>query len=162
MTPTANQKFNVGDPAPDFTLTDQNGKDMTLSALKGKIVVLYFYPKDFTPGCTTEACDFRDNDATLKSAGAMVFGISPDDSARHAKFQDNYELPFQLLSDSDHKVMEAYDAWGMKKNYGKEYEGVIRSTFIIDAEGKIAKSWRNIRVKGHVDKVLAEVQKLSA
>lgn len=153
--------IEVGDVAPNFTLQDHSGKDVKLSDLKGKTVIIYFYPKDFTSGCTTESCDFRDNYARLQSSGAEVIGISPDDSAKHAKFRDEYKLPFMLLVDADHKVMKAYGAWGMKKNYGKEYEGVIRSTFILDGKGNIAKSWRNIRVKGHVDKVLAEVQKLN-
>ncbi len=153
--------IETGAFAPAFTLPDHNGKDVKLSDLRGKIVVIYFYPKDFTPGCTTESCDFRDNYARLQNAGAEVIGISPDDSTKHTKFRDKHELPFTLLTDEEHKVMEAYGAWGIKKNYGREYEGVIRSTFIIDNEGKVVKSWRNLRVKGHVEKVLAEVQKPS-
>ncbi|MFC1499391.1 thioredoxin-dependent thiol peroxidase [Candidatus Zixiibacteriota bacterium] len=155
-------KLAVGDPAPDFTLSDHNGEDVTLSDLKGSPVVLYFYPKDNTPGCTTEACDFRDNMARILSAGAMVLGVSGDSAESHQKFREKFDLPFPLLVDDGHAVMEAYGAWGEKKMYGKVFKGLIRSTFLIDSAGKIAHAWYNVRAKGHVDTVLAALDELQA
>jgi peroxiredoxin Q/BCP len=159
-----------GQKAPDFTLPAHDGTSVTLSALRGKNVVLYFYPKDDTPGCTTEACHFRDHLGQLTSHGAVVLGVSADSLERHQKFADKYDLNFQLLSDTDHKVLEAYGAWQLKKNYGKEYWGIVRSTFLIDKEGVVRKAWPRVTVqrknkdgevtKRHVDAVLTELEKL--
>jgi len=154
-------KLQVGEVAPDFTLPDQNGKAIHLKQLQGAPVVLYFYPKDFTPGCTREACDFRDNYELLRKAGAVVLGVSPDAPASHGKFIAEHGLPFTLLSDTTHQTMQNYGAWGLKKQYGREYEGVIRSTVLIDADGKIARVWSSVKVDGHVAAVLTEVEKLS-
>ncbi len=129
----------VGTEAPPFKLKDASGKSHELRDNKGHWVVLYFYPKDDTPGCTKEACSFRDNHAALEQAGATVIGVSADSAGSHQKFAEKYELPFLLLIDEDHAVARAYGAYGMKKNYGREYEGVIRSTFVIDPAGCIAK-----------------------
>lgn len=148
-------KLNIGDNAPDFTLTDHEGNDVTLSSLQGNPVVVYFYPKDDTPGCTTEACDFRDNMARITGAGATVLGISADSAKSHQKFREKYDLPFPLLVDDDRAVMDSYGAWGEKKMYGKVFKGLIRSTFLIDRDGKIAEAWYNVKAKGHVEKVLA-------
>jgi peroxiredoxin Q/BCP len=147
-------ELSIGDRAPDFTLSDQDGKDVVLSGLRGNPVVVYFYPKDNTPGCTTEACDFRDNMARITGTGATVLGISPDSAKSHQRFREKYDLPFPLLVDGDHAVAASYGAWGEKKMYGKVHEGLIRSTFLIDSEGKIARAWYNVRAKGHVDRVL--------
>ncbi len=154
------EKLQPGDPAPDFTLKNQNDEETTLSDFRGKPVVLYFYPKDNTPGCTTEACDFRDNHSELKKLGVEILGVSPDSVKKHVNFIEKYNLPFTLLSNPEKDVLKTYGAYGIKKMYGKETEGVIRSTYIIDSEGRIYKSWRNIRVKGHVDKVTEQVKKL--
>ena len=154
--------INVGDSAPDFTLKAQDDRKVSLASFRGRIVALYFYPKDFTPGCTREACDFRDNFADLKQAGAVVLGISPDTADSHQKFTDKYGLSFTLLADPDHKVLEAYGAWGVKEHFGKETEGVGRSTVLIDSKGIIHRIWRSVQVEGHVEQVLAEVRKLSA
>ena len=146
----------VGAEAPVFSLKDQEGTEVSLAALKGKWVVLYFYPRDDTPGCTKEACNFRDNFGALKAAGAVVLGLSPDTEAAHKKFIAKYELPFQLLVDeADHGVARAYGAWGLKKNYGKEYEGMIRSTVIIGPDGKVAKTWGRVKPAAHGEEVLA-------
>ncbi len=152
--------LEAGAAAPDFTLPDDSGALLTLSDFRGRPVVLYFYPKDNTPGCTAEACDFRDNLARAAGHGAVVLGISPDPVASHARFKARHALPFPLLSDSDHAVAEAYGAWGGKKMYGKTFLGLIRSTFLIDAEGRIARVWRRVRVKGHVDEVLETLAEL--
>lgn len=143
-----------GTIAPDFTLSADGGGEITLSDYRGKKVVLYFYPKDDTPGCTTEACNFRDDYSEIVAAGAVVLGVSPDSVASHDKFRLKYELPFALLSDPDHHVAEAYGAWGEKKMYGKTYLGIIRSTFIIDEEGKIIKVFPRVRPKDHSQQVL--------
>ena len=127
--------------------------------MRGKKVVLYFYPKDDTPGCTTEACRFRDALPDFSKSGAEVIGVSKDSVARHDKFKAKHELPFALISDEDGTVCEAYGVWQEKKNYGKTYMGIVRSTFLIDEKGKVAAAWRNLRVKGHVEKVLEEAQK---
>jgi len=146
---------DVGSPAPDFDLRDQSGESVSLAGQRGKWVVLYFYPKDDTPGCTKEACDFRDNHGAIEAAGAIVLGVSADSEASHTKFAQKYELPFKLLvDDKDHGVARAYGAWGVKKNYGREYEGVIRSTFVIDPEGKIAKVWPRVKPDRHGEEVL--------
>ena len=143
-----------GAPAPDFQLTSDQGETVTLSALRGKPVVLYFYPKDDTPGCTTEACEFRDAYDRFRDQGVEILGVSPDTEASHQKFKSKYELPFTLLADPDHEAAEAYGVWKEKRNYGKTYMGVERSTFIVDADGKVAKAMRGIRPAGHAAQVL--------
>jgi peroxiredoxin Q/BCP len=145
----------AGAPAPSFTLPDQDGKPVSLKDFAGKWVVLYFYPKDDTPGCTKEACSFRDSHAALQARGAVVLGVSGDSTASHRKFADKYGLPFPLLADTDHAVARAYGAWGTKRMYGKEYEGLIRSTVIIDPEGRVAKTWPKVKPEGHGAEVLA-------
>ena len=149
-----------GQKAPAFSLQGDDGKLHKLADHKGERVVLYFYPRDMTPGCTTEACDFRDNLARLKKAGAVVYGVSKDSIASHEKFRDKHELNFVLLSDDKLDVHKKYGAFGEKTMYGKKVEGVIRSTFLIDEKGKIAKAWRNVKVGGHVDKVLEALKGL--
>ncbi|MGG1679652.1 thioredoxin-dependent thiol peroxidase [Neobacillus sp. NRS-1170] len=148
----------LGKPAPDFTLEANNGETITLSQLKGKNVVLYFYPKDMTPGCTTEACDFRDQHQEFNDVNAVILGISPDPVGRHQKFVEKYGLPFLLLADTDHMVAEAYDVWKLKKNFGKEYMGIERSTFIINKDGNVVKEWRKVQVKGHVEEALSYIR----
>jgi len=151
---------DVGDKAPAFNLEDQSGKSVKLSDLKGKTVVLYFYPKDDTPGCTREACAFRDEHSALKKAGAVVLGVSPDSGPSHAKFAGKYKLPFPLLADSDHAVSEKYGAWGEKSLYGRKFMGITRSTFLIDASGKVARVWPKVKVDGHVDQVLEAIREI--
>ncbi|MGG5252153.1 thioredoxin-dependent thiol peroxidase [Neobacillus sp. SM06] len=143
--------IEAGMSAPDFSLPANNGETVTLSDYRGKYVVLYFYPKDMTPGCTTEACDFRDQHQEFRELDAVVLGVSPDPLDRHEKFVEKYGLPFLLLADTEHEVAEAYGVWQLKKNFGKEYMGIERTTFVIDKEGTIAKVWRKVKVKGHVD-----------
>jgi peroxiredoxin Q/BCP len=148
---------DTGDPAPDFTLTDHDGDEVRLADLAGRRVVLYFYPKAFTPGCTAEACDFRDRHEVFAAAGYEILGVSPDPPERLAEFRAEHGLPFRLLSDPDHAVASAYGAWGTKKNYGKEYEGLIRSTFLIGADGTVTGAWRNVRAKGHAERIAREL-----
>lgn len=143
--------------APDFELKDETGQVHRLSDYRGKNVVLYFYPKDDTPGCTTETCSFRDNYSAYEKAGVVILGVSPDSPASHAKFKTKYHLPFTLLSDEDHKVSETYGTWGKKKMYGKEYFGILRSTYLIDKEGKIRKVFENVKPSEHSAEVLALV-----
>lgn len=145
----------VGDKAPDFSLPSSSGGTVSLSKLRGKKVVLYFYPRDDTPGCTREACDFRDNLGRAKSAGAQVYGVSKDSLASHERFREKYSLPFELLSDADNSTAKAWGAYGKKVMYGKDVLGTIRSTFLIDEQGKIAAVWSPVKVDGHVDQVLA-------
>ncbi|AMV09821.1 MULTISPECIES: thioredoxin-dependent thiol peroxidase [Geobacillus] len=152
----------IGQPAPDFTLPASNGKMVSLSDFRGRYVVLYFYPKDMTPGCTAEACDFRDRHAQFAELNAVILGVSTDSLKRHEAFIEKYELPFLLLSDEQHKVAELYGVWKKKKNFGKEYMGIERSTFIIAPDGTLAKEWRGVKVKGHVDEALAEVARLAS
>lgn len=140
--------------APDFTLQADDGREVTLSDYRGKKVVLYFYPKDDTPGCTTEACNFRDAHAEIVAAGAAVLGISPDNLKSHGKFKTKFSLPFALLGDPNHYVAEMYGAWGEKRMYGKTYLGIIRSTFIIDEEGRIIKVFPTVKVQNHSQEVL--------
>ncbi|GAF09645.1 thiol peroxidase [Paenibacillus pini JCM 16418] len=147
--------MEIGQEVPDFTLLGSNGENVTLSHFRGSKVVLYFYPKDMTPGCTQEACDFRDAHHELQNKGAVVIGISPDELKSHTKFAAKYDLPFMLLSDPDHKVSEQYGVWQLKKMYGREYEGIVRSTFLIDEEGKLMKEWRKVKVAGHRDEILS-------
>jgi thioredoxin-dependent peroxiredoxin len=144
----------AGKPAPDFSLLDQQGKKVTLSKLKGSPVILYFYPKDDTPGCTKEACGFRDAFADYEKAGAKVIGVSPDNVASHAKFAKKYELPFTLLADSENKVCEAFGVWKEKSMYGKKYMGVERTTFVIDAKGVVRQVFPKVKVESHSDAVL--------
>ena len=147
------QRLSIGDQAPDFTLPDSEGNEVSLSGFRGRNVVVYFYPAASTPGCTTEACDFRDNLNPLKSAGYDVLGLSPDAGPKLVKFAQDQNLNFPLLSDQDHQVAEAYGAWGEKKNYGKTYEGLIRSTIVLDGEGKVSLAQYNVKASGHVAKL---------
>ena len=140
--------------APDFTLQSDTGELVTLSSFRGRKVVLYFYPKDDTPGCTTEACAFRDDESLYLMKGAVVVGVSPDDSASHTKFRAKYELPFYLLSDPVHKVASLYGAWGKKQSFGKTVEGIIRSTFVIGEDGKVIKAFPAVKPAGHSAEVL--------
>lgn len=147
-----------GDPAPDFELPTTAGAGTALKDLRGRKVVLYFYPKDQTQGCTTEACDFRDHSSRIRLAGAEVLGVSKDSLGSHERFREKYDLPFDLLSDPDNSVATAYGAYGEKTMYGRKVMGTIRSTFLIDEKGKIEAVWSPVRVKGHVEKVLATLQ----
>src|SRR5437868_14843600 len=151
----------VGKKAPAFALESSDGGKVKLADLSGKVVVLYFYPRANTPGCTLEAQDFRDALPALDKLGAAVLGVSKDSIASHCKFRDKYELSFPLLSDPDGKVLEAYGAWGDKVLYGKKMKGIIRSTVLIDKAGKIAKVWPKVSVKGHVDEVVAAIKSLA-
>ncbi|MGM7703301.1 thioredoxin-dependent thiol peroxidase [Pseudalkalibacillus sp. Hm43] len=144
----------TGEKAPNFTLEANNGEKVSLSDFKGKNVVLYFYPKDMTPGCTTEACDFRDHHSEFSDQNTVILGVSPDPIDRHKKFIEKHDLPFLLLADEDHEVAEQYGVWQLKKNFGKEYMGIVRSTFIIDEDGELVKEWRKVRVKDHVEEAL--------
>jgi peroxiredoxin Q/BCP len=143
-----------GKKAPAFALTADNGAKVKLSDFKGRPVVLYFYPKDDTPGCTKEACAFRDRKSEMEKLGAVVLGVSPDNAASHAAFRDKYKLNFPLLADPDHAVAEKYGAWREKNMYGKKSMGVQRSTFLIDREGKVATVWKRVQVEGHDEQVL--------
>ena len=152
--------IEVGKKAPAFTLESSDGGKVKLSDHAGKIVVLYFYPRDNTPGCTVEANDFNAAVPALKKLGAVVLGASKDSIASHCKFRDKYKLTFPLLTDGDGKVMEAYGAWGDKVMYGKKMKGIIRSTVLIDKTGKVARHWPKVSVKGHVDEVVEAVKQL--
>jgi len=149
-----------GGKAPDFTLPADDGGEVKLSALGGRPVVLYFYPRDDTPGCTREACAFRDRRAELKKLGAQVLGVSPDSATSHEKFRDKFQLNFPLLADTDHKVAEKYGAWREKNLYGKKSMGIQRSTFLIDAEGRVARVWKKVSVDGHDAEVIAALKEL--
>ncbi|WP_099157578.1 thioredoxin-dependent thiol peroxidase [Virgibacillus ndiopensis] len=148
----------VGKKAPEFTLPNQSGNQVSLADFKGKHIVLYFYPKDMTPGCTTEACDFRDQYESFAELDAVIIGVSPDPIDRHQKFIDKHDLPFLLLADEDHKVAEDYGVWKLKKNFGKEYYGIERSTFIIDKDGNLQQEFRKVKVKGHVEEALTYIR----
>jgi peroxiredoxin Q/BCP len=150
----------VGSKSPDFTASTDGGGSIALKDLRGKTVILYFYPKDDTSGCTAEACDFRDNMQRLTSSGAVVLGVSPDSPKSHDKFKQKYELNFALLSDESHEICESYGVWVEKSMYGRKYMGVERSTFVINAEGILTHEWRKVKVPGHVDEVLGVVQSL--
>ena len=152
--------IGIGDQAPDFLVPTDGGNTISLKELKGNKVILYFYPKDMTPGCTTEACNFRDAHPDFSMIDAKIIGVSKDSVERHNKFKDKYELPFILASDQEGEVCNAYGVWQEKINYGKTYMGIVRSTFLINERGKITAVWRNLRVKGHVQKVLEEAKKL--
>ncbi|WP_339060179.1 thioredoxin-dependent thiol peroxidase [Tepidibacillus marianensis] len=152
--PKAVEMFTLEEKAPDFTLPSSHGDRVSLHDFPGKYIVLYFYPKDNTPGCTTEACSFRDYHEEFKGLNAVILGISPDPLKSHDKFIEKYQLPFLLLSDEDHQVAESYGVWKLKKMYGKEYMGIERSTFIIDPEGKLIQIFRKVKVTGHVEAAL--------
>ena len=152
--------IEAGAKAPTFTLKADDGSTVKLSELRGRPVVLYFYPKDDTPGCTKEACAFRDRCGELKELGATVLGVSPDDVASHARFRDKYNLNFPLLADPDHKIAEKYGAWREKNMYGKKSMGIQRSTFLIDGDGKVAKLWKRVKVDGHDEQVIAALKEL--
>ncbi len=152
--------IDPGKKAPAFSLNDQRGAAHRLSEYSGKPVVLYFYPKDDTPGCTRETCDFRDNLPRFKASKAVVFGVSILDEASKAKFASKYSVTFPLLADADHEVAEKYGVWQQKINYGKSYMGVVRTTYLIGPDGKVAKRWDNVKVDGHAEEVLAAVNDL--
>lgn len=150
--------IQVGVHAPNFKLSDETGIARQLTDYRGQPVVLYFYPKDDTPGCTTEACNFRDGYSDYQRAGIVILGISPDSTKSHAKFKAKFSLPFTLLADEDHRVCELYQVWGRKKMMGREYDGVFRTTFVISPEGKIIKVFENVKPDGHSQEVLAALQ----
>lgn len=152
--------IEAGQKAPDFTLTADNGSKVRLADFKGRPVVLYFYPKDDTPGCTREACAFRDRQPKFGKLAAAVLGVSADSIESHAKFRDKYRLNFPLLSDNDHAVAEKYGAWREKNMYGKKSMGIVRSTFLIDESGKVVKVWKRVKVDGHDEQVLAALAEL--
>jgi len=152
--------LSIGDKAPDFTLPDQDGVNHTLSDYQGSPLVLYFYPKDNTSGCTKEACGFRDDYSAYQQAGVKVLGVSPDSSKSHTNFIAKYELPFTLLSDPDHQVLSLYGAWGLKKMYGREYEGVLRTTYLIGSDGKVVKIYKKVKPATHSAEILADLEEL--
>jgi thioredoxin-dependent peroxiredoxin len=143
-----------GDPAPQFTGKDQNGNVISLSDLKGKKVILYFYPRDNTPGCTAEACDLRDHYSGIRSKGFEVIGVSADNEKSHQNFRDKYSLPFNLVADTEKSILKAYGAWGKKSMYGKEYEGILRKTFVIDEKGIIVKIIDKVDTKNHTKQII--------
>lgn len=144
--------------APDFSLPDENGIERNLHDYLGKIVLLYFYPKDDTPGCTTEACSFRDDYSEYEKAGIIIIGVSPDSSEKHKKFKEKHNLPFILLADENHQICEIYGVWGKKKFMGKEYDGVFRTTFLIDAKGMIKRVYKNVKPAEHSSQVLLDIK----
>jgi len=150
--------ISAGIPAPDFELPDETGTKHRLSSFRGQPVVLYFYPADDTPGCTKEACNFRDDYSAYKKARVTILGVSPDTAKSHAKFKEKYQLPFPLLADEDHKICEAYGVWGPKKIMGREYDGVLRTTFLIDGSGQIAHVFENVRASEHSAEILEYLQ----
>ncbi|UCD97402.1 MAG: thioredoxin-dependent thiol peroxidase [Chloroflexota bacterium] len=152
--------ISAGVQAPDFSLPDDEGRKHSLSDYRGKPVVLYFYPKDNTSGCTKEACGFRDDYSAYQDTGVTILGVSPDSSKSHANFKSKYELPFTLLADTDREVIKAYGVWGLKKLYGREYEGVLRTTFLIDKDGKIAKVFEKVKPASHSAEILAALGEL--
>jgi thioredoxin-dependent peroxiredoxin len=145
-------------PAPDFTLADENEANHSLKDYLGKTILLYFYPKDDTPGCTTEACNFRDDYSIYEKAGIVILGISPDTSKAHKKFKEKYHLPFTLLADVEHKVCDSYGVWGKKKFMGKEFDGVFRTSFLIDPSGKIKKVYENVKPADHSAEVIKDTK----
>lgn len=154
-------KLKINDKAPDFLLPDEKDQLHKLSDYKGKFVVLYFYPRDNTSGCTTEACNFRDDYSAYKEAGVEIIGISPDSPESHTKFKEKHQLPFTLLADNTHEVCEAYGVWAKKNNMGREYYGVLRTTFLIDREGLIVRIFEGVKPAEHSKEVLAEIAKLT-
>lgn len=153
-------ELKIKDNAPLFSLPNQDNAEVALQDFQGSWVVVYFYPKDKTPGCTMEACDFRDKMESFNAMGVVVLGISPDSAKAHQSFIAKESLNFTLLSDTQKSALKNYGAWGLKKLYGKEYEGVIRSTFLINPQGKIAYIWKNVKVKGHIEEVFAKLKEL--
>lgn len=151
-------ELEAGQAAPDFTLPASNGEQVSLSQYRGRKVILYFYPKDLTSACTQEACDFRDAHEVITDGGAVVLGVSTDSLTSHNKFILKHNLPFLLLADEQHEVSERYGVWQLKKLYGKEYMGIVRSTFLIDENGIIAEVWKKVRVKGHVESALEKIR----
>ncbi|MDP4220213.1 MAG: thioredoxin-dependent thiol peroxidase [Bacteroidota bacterium] len=151
--------LKVGDKAPDFSGVDENGKKISLKDLRGSKVVLYFYPKDNTTGCTAEACDFRDSYSRLKKKGVVLLGVSPDSEKSHQNFKTKYDLPFPLIADTEKKIANDYQVWQEKSMYGRKYMGIVRSTFIIDEKGKIIAIFPKVKVTGHVDEVLEALAK---
>lgn len=151
-----------GDLAPDIELPDETGVTHRLADQRGRWTIVYFYPQDDTPGCTTEACQFRDLDNEVRDTGADVWGISPDGASSHRRFREKFQLPFTLLSDEDHAVAERYGAWQLKSNYGREYMGIQRSTFLVDPDGRIARTWPKVKADGHAADVLAALAEIRA
>lgn len=149
--------LKAGDLAPEFRLLDENGQLHGLSDYRGRPLVLYFYPKDDTSGCTTEACGFRDDYSAYENAGVAIIGVSADDTASHAKFINKYSLPFTLLADTEKKVVKAYEVWGVKKMYGREYEGILRTTFLIDASGRIVRIFEKVKPAEHSKEILQAI-----
>jgi peroxiredoxin Q/BCP len=147
-----------GQQAPTFSLSSDTGDTVSLEDLRGRKVVLYFYPKDDTPGCTVEACEFRDSWSAVKKTGAALFGVSPDSIGSHQKFKKKFDLPFPLLADPDHRTAEAYGAWGEKSMYGKKYMGILRTTFVIDEKGTVAKVFEKVKPQGHAAEVLGALR----
>ena len=152
----------AGDRAPEVALPDESGTIHRLCDQTGRWTLIYFYPEDDTPGCTTEACQFRDLHDDIQDEGAEVWGISPDGASSHRRFREKFSLPFTLLSDEDHAVAEAYGAWALKKNYGREYMGIVRSSFLVDPSGKIARAWPRVKADGHAAEVLAALAEAKA
>jgi len=152
--------MQIGDAVPNIKLPSSSGKEVSLTDYKGKHIVLYFYPKDDTPGCTKEACEFRDMQADFSDLNAVIIGVSKDPMKKHDKFIAKYELPFELLSDEEFKLLEAFGVWKEKSMYGRTYMGIVRSTFLIDPEGKLVKEWRKVKVTNHVKEVLEALKEL--
>ncbi|MFT7183797.1 MAG: peroxiredoxin Q/BCP [Oceanicoccus sp.] len=152
--------MNIGDMIPDIKLPSSSGKEVSLHDFKGKNIILYFYPKDDTPGCTKEACEFRDSHSDFSDLNAVVIGVSKDPLAKHEKFINKYELPFELLADEKFELLKAFDAWKEKSMFGKKYMGIVRSTFLINEEGKLVKEWKKVKVTDHVKEVLEALQEL--
>lgn len=152
--------IQIGSEAPDFVLQAAGDRRVKLSDFRGKRVVLYFYPKDMTAGCTDEACQFRDEHSSFETLNTVILGVSTDSLKQHEKFIAKYNLPFILLSDEEHKVAELYDVWQLKKMYGKEYMGIVRSTFVIDEQGILTKEWRKVKVKGHIEEALEYIKQM--
>ena len=149
--------IDVGDTVPDLTLSDHEGETVSIGDLRGRPALLFFYPRAMTPGCTIEACDFRDRHESLIAAGYQVLGVSPDPPQRNLRFREKEHLSFPLLSDEDHRLASAMGAWGIKHQYGKEYEGIIRSTFLVGPDGRLERAWRNVQAKGHVRRVAEDL-----
>jgi len=147
-----------GDKAPDFTGTNEKGETVSLFDFKGRKLILYFYPKDNTPGCTAEACNLRDNYQVLKDKGYAVLGVSPDSERKHQNFIGKYELPFSLIADTDKEILQAYGVWGPKQMYGRTYDGVYRTTFVIDESGKIEKVFKKVKTKAHAEQILEALE----
>ncbi len=150
-------RLEPGQQAPQFQGLDQDGNELMSADFADRRVVVYFYPNAFTPGCTTEACDFRDRYETFQDAGYGIVGVSPNEPEELARFRDEYDLPFPLISDPDHSIAERFGAWGIKKNYGREYEGLIRSTIVIDEHGTVEAAWYNVKATGHAERVSGSV-----